>query len=52
MRNARLPDLQRNQGEGNLPNEFCQLVEIPWPLVTLLCKQVPTLIKAEEPIAL
>lgn len=39
------------QTEGNRPNEFCQLVKIPGPLLTPLCKQVPTRLQAKEPIA-
>lgn len=48
--NAGLSKPALQTGEGNRPNEFCQLVEIPRPLLTPLCKQVPTQIKAQEPL--
>lgn len=48
--NAGLARPTAQTGEGNQPNEFCQLVEIPQPLLTPLCKQVPTQIKAQEPL--
>lgn len=52
MQNAGLARPTAQTGEGSRPSEFCQLVEIPGPLLTRLCKQVPTRIKAEEPVAI